>query len=65
MSNHNFIYSPALFFSMSDQAMNLADIDREANKARELYEFRKITLKELRQILDRLDTDAAIIEHNL
>ena len=65
MSNHNFIYSPALFFSMSDENMSLVDIDREANKARELYEFRKITLKELRQILDRLDTDASIIEHNL
>ena len=65
MSTHNFIYSPALFSFMSDQALNLADIDREANNARELYEFRKITLKELRQILDRLDTDAAIIEHNL
>jgi|TARA_R100001244_G_C5078804_1_gene113327 hypothetical protein len=50
---------------MSDENMSLADIDREANKARELYEFRKITLKELRQILDRLDTDASIIEHNL
>ena len=45
--------------------MGLSDINIEANKARELYEFRKITLKELRQILDRLDTDAAIIEHNL
>ena len=65
MSTHNFIYSPALFSFMSDQALNLADIDREANNARELYEFRKITLKELRQILDRLDTDASIIEHNL
>ena len=50
---------------MSDENMSLADIDREANKARELFEFRKITRKELRQILDRLDTDAAIIEHNL
>jgi len=45
--------------------MNLADINREANKARQLYEHRKITLKEFKQILDRLDTDAAIIEHNL
>jgi len=60
MTTHNFKYSPVVF-----SCMNLADINREANKARQLYEHRKITLKEFKQILDRLDTDAAIIEHNL
>ena len=45
--------------------MSLEDIDQKANDARRLYECRQITLKEFRQILDRLDTDAAIIEHNL
>ena len=58
MSAHNFIYSPVVYTTMST-------IDERANTARDLYETRKITLKEFRQILDRIDTDAAIIEHNL
>ena len=60
MNTHNFIYSDAIFSYMS-----LEDINQKANDARRLYEHRQITLKEFRQILDRLDTDAAIIEHNL
>ena len=32
------------------------DIDAEAANIRQLYEHRKITMKEARQMLDRLDT---------
>jgi len=32
------------------------DIDAEAQKIRQLFEFNKITRKEARQMLDRLDT---------
>jgi|TARA_Y100000310_G_scaffold219204_1_gene220607 hypothetical protein len=32
------------------------DIDAEAQKIRELFEFNKITRKEASQMLDRLDT---------
>ena len=60
MSTHNFIYSDAIFSYMS-----LEDINQKANDARRLYEHRQITLKEFRQILDRIDPDEAIIEHNL
>ncbi len=58
MSAHNFIYSPVVYTTMST-------IDERAHEARTLYEHRKITLKEFKQMLDRIDTDAAIIEHNL
>jgi len=43
----------------------MSTIDERAHEARTLYEHRKITLKEFKQILDHIDTDAAIIEHNL